>query len=43
MCGSGSDACKVAKEVPMRRIKDNFLPVVTALASGIMFAALAMM
>jgi hypothetical protein len=30
------------KEVPMRRITDNFLPVVTALASGIMLAALAM-
>jgi hypothetical protein len=33
----------VTKEAIMRRIKDIFVPVATALASAIMFAALAMM
>jgi hypothetical protein len=34
---------EAAKEATMRRIKEFLVPVATALASGIMFAALALM
>jgi hypothetical protein len=41
--GSGSGVCEVAKEAIMRRINEYLLPVVTAVTSAIMFAAVALM
>jgi hypothetical protein len=40
--GSGSGACEVAEEAIMRRINEYLIPVVTAVTSAIMFAAVAM-
>jgi hypothetical protein len=34
---------EAAKEATMRRIKEYFVPVATALASGIMFAAVGLL